>query len=224
MPRHRRRTKKYMRGGEIQSFDPIRKLQERAEDAHAQIKASASQASQHVKTMPSVDDFNNGINNFAQHATNMNNSMANLGPDIANATRENRDNMMNSVKEGIAHTNQGNYVDAVKSVDQAKSHMTNSINDAASHITNKKPLSSADLGDHASAITDKMQKSVSQLQGQAKNLFSRFSNPTNTGGGYTRKRKQKDTNYNKRRYEISSSHRKYSKYHNRLLKHKTKRR
>lgn len=211
-----------MRGGENPSLDPIQQIQQRADEAHSQIKASASQAIQHVKTMPSVGDFNNGINNLAQHATNMNNSMVNLGSDVANATYENRDKMMKSVNEGVAHVNQGNYADAVKSVDETKTHMTNTINDATKHMTSQIPLSSAGLGDHASAITQKMQDGVSHYQGQMNNLFSRFRPPT--GGGYTRKRKTKTPAYNKRRYQISSSHTKYSKYHNRLLKHKTKRR
>lgn len=208
-----------MRGGENPSLSTIQQFQQRANDAHAQIKTAASQAIEHVKTTPSVGDFNNGINKLAEHATNINNSMVNLGSDVANATYERRNNMMKSVNEGVARVNQGNYADAVKSVDEAKTHMTNAINDAATHMNNQKSLVSADLGDHATAITDKMQKNVSHYQGQVKNLFSRFSRP-NTGGGYTRKRKPKDLYYGKRKYQIHSTHNKYSKYHNRMLKSK----
>lgn len=204
-----------MRGGNP-SLEPIQQLQQRAHDAHTQIKTSAPQAIENVKTMPSVGDFNNGINNFAQHTADINNAMLNLGPDVANSTYEDRDNMMKSVNDAVAFANQGNYSDSVKSVDKTKTHMANAIKNASTHMTGLKQISEAGFGDHAVAMTDKM-------QGQVNTFFSRFRGNT-TGGGYTRKRKSKDPNYNKRRYEITLTHRKYNKYKNRLLRHNTVRR
>lgn len=207
-----------MRGGNP-SLDPIQQLQQRVDDAHSQIKTSAPQAVENIKTMPSVGNFNNGINNFTQHIRDINNGMVNLGPDVANSTYEDRDNMMKSLNDAVALANQGNYPDAVKSVDLTKTHMANAINSASTHMTGRKQLSDAGLGDHAVALTDKMKKNVSHYQGRVNNLFSRFRGNVTAGGGYTRKRKSKDPNYHNRRYEISSSHSKYNKYHNRLLKH-----
>lgn len=222
MPKHKRKTKKNMRGGENPTLDPIQQIQQQADEAHDQVKASASNAIENAKTMASVGDFNDGINKLSQHATIMNNSIVNLGSDVATASYENRDKMMKSLNDSVGHANQGNYAEAVKSVNETKTHMANSVNDATKHMTSQKTLSTAGLGDHASAITQKMQDGVSHYQGQVKKLFSGIRPAS--GGGYTRKYKSKDPNYRKMRYQIISSHNKYSKYHNRLLKHNATRR
>jgi len=222
------RTKKIrMHGGAPDVFNDIK---QRAYDAHAELKKNASDAVQHIKTKAASEEFYNNVNALQKHANNMSDSITNLGSDAANAANTARENMMNSANKSIEHLNAGQILDATKAADETTKHMNKAIDDVSSQIAGQQTVAAAGIGDHAAAMTNKLKDTGNKYRSRVTNLFSRnISAPAPesapaAGGGKRRKTKKAAyPDYIQRRHAIISSNHKYSKYHNRLLKHKTKR-
>lgn len=210
--------------------DILNDIKQRAYDAHAQVKQNAQEAAQHIKTKVASDEFYNNINELQNHANDMNNSITNLGSDAVNATNTARENMMNSANKSLEHLNAGQISDAAKAADETKKHMNKAIDDVSSQIAGQQTVAAAGIGDHAAAMTNKLQDTANNYRSRVTNLFSRNKSapapapeavPTAGGGKRRKTKKSAYPDYRQRRHAIISSNHKYSKYHNRLLKHKT---
>lgn len=192
----------YMRGGNS-DVETLNSIHDRAKKIHSEIKTSFPEAVRHSITSSAVSEFNNGINNLAQHADELHTNVVKIGSPKAT---EHSTNMVNHARESISHTNQGNYQDAVNSATDVTKHMNKAITHASDHTIGNKTLSEANIGDYLRAMRDKGPK-----------LFM--------GGRPTRKNKlSKDSNYRHRKHKLISSSHKYSKYFNRLPKSSSKKR
>lgn len=195
------RQNKYMRGGDG-NLETLNNIHGRAKQIHSDIKTSLPEASRHSITSSAVNDFNNGINNLAQHADELHQNVIKVGSPKAT---EHSTNMVNHARDSIAHTNQGNYQDAVNSATDVTKHMSEAIKHATDDAVGQIQLSEANIGDH-----------LRSLRKKGSSLFM--------GGGSTRKKKSKDSNYGRRKHKIISSSYKYSNYYNRLPKSSRKKR
>lgn len=195
-------NKNNMRGGNPAFLE----FKKKAEEAHAQIKEAVPEADKHAKTAAAVNEVVNGTNN-------MMNTVQRLHEDISQSTTSNeaKDHsrqMMNAAQQAQQHVTSGNFMNALKSATEAKNSMNNAVDSVQAHAIGQKPLSEAKVGDHFSALKEKVTNSVNSVS-----LFS--------GGANTRKvKKSKDPNYRQRKHQVLSSTYKYSNYFNRLKKPK----